>query len=162
MFVAVSLCVCVPHVRGYVCVHGVSEIVSISLCQPSCVSRVLAEGSTLLQDLLRKHLLDNQHRLAVNLHPDPDFTNKREAQEKERLQAIAKTLSPSALDTIKQEQEVRATHAARACSILVLTLWLCGGGGMVRMTGFAGSPDHPRPAGAASHRADLGAGGPVS
>ena len=110
MLVAVSLCVCVPHVRGYVCVHGVSEIVSISLCQPSCVSRVLAEGSTLLQDLLREHLLDNQHRLAVNLHPDPDFTNKREAQEKERLQAIAKTLSPSALDTIKQEQEVRVTH----------------------------------------------------
>ena len=69
--------------------------------------RVLRDGSTMLQDLLRKHLLNNPHKLRVHLKPDAEFGDKREAAERERLRAIRDGMDGNDLARVRDEQEVR-------------------------------------------------------
>ena len=72
----------------------------------SCTS-VLSEGSTLLQDLLRKYLLENTHKLSVHLRPDAEYTKKREAQEAARLAEMERSMQEDDFARIAAEAEVR-------------------------------------------------------
>jgi Zn-dependent M16 (insulinase) family peptidase len=47
----------------------------------------------LFQNLVKKYLLNNNHKLTLLAIPDPEVGPKEEAQEKRRLEALKKALS---------------------------------------------------------------------
>lgn len=65
----------------------------------------LQKNHDYLQQLIKKHFLDNPHRLLVTLIPDPQLTKKEEKEEEEALKIIRAKLSP------EQEKELIKTAA---------------------------------------------------
>jgi Zn-dependent M16 (insulinase) family peptidase len=65
----------------------------------------ISRGS-LFEDLIRKWLLDNPHRVTLTLHPDPDQKERERQAEKQRLEKIRAAMSP--------EEEQHIVERARA------------------------------------------------
>jgi Zn-dependent M16 (insulinase) family peptidase len=65
----------------------------------------IASGEPILEGFIQRHLLDNTHRVFLQLMPDPKFLPEREKREKERLDAYA-----SSLDQEKKAALVQATQ----------------------------------------------------
>jgi Zn-dependent M16 (insulinase) family peptidase len=62
-----------------------------------------------LPALLKKHLLDNLHRVRIVMHPDQNLALEETQKEKEKLQEIQKSLTEKEIFTIlKQTQELAA------------------------------------------------------
>ncbi len=60
----------------------------------------LGEGADALTALLRERLLDNPHRVASTVVPDLELSERRAAQETERLGARAATMSDAEVDAV--------------------------------------------------------------
>jgi presequence protease len=66
------------------------------------------------ENLIRQHLLENPHRATVVLIPDPELNSREEAQEKQDLERIKATLSPS--QTAQIVAEAATLEAAQSAA----------------------------------------------
>jgi Zn-dependent M16 (insulinase) family peptidase len=62
----------------------------------------LAAGKPLFEDLIREHLLNNQHRTTVTLKADPEQSARENAEERSRLDAVRDSLGPDGLKEIEE------------------------------------------------------------
>jgi presequence protease len=62
-----------------------------------------AAGGGYFEELIRRHLLDNNHRVTVQLRPDAELAAREEAEEKGRLAAAAAAMSPAQLEEVAQQ-----------------------------------------------------------
>lgn len=60
----------------------------------------LASGQDVFGPLIKKYILENQHRVVVHLLPDSELSHKMEAEEKERIEAFRKTLTSEQVGAI--------------------------------------------------------------
>ena len=68
-------------------------------------------GQGYFQNLIRRYLLDNPHRVTICLRPDPEFENRRLARLKQRLAERQAQLTPAALDQVVTAcRELRAAQ----------------------------------------------------
>lgn len=68
----------------------------------------LASGEDIFGPLIRKYLLDNQHRVSVEMLPDKDLATQREAVEKDRLAAVRSAMGPEDIEAvIKETRELK-------------------------------------------------------
>lgn len=63
------------------------------------------KGEPYFERLLRRHLLDNPQRVRLDFKPDPDFTARRDAEEKKRLEAERAALSDADLERMAAAAE---------------------------------------------------------
>jgi hypothetical protein len=64
------------------------------------------------QEMIRKHLLENQHRVTVLLTPDPEYNQRLEATERARLHAVEAQLNASERQAIiENTQELKRLQA---------------------------------------------------
>lgn len=83
----------------------------------------LASGENVFSPLIRKYLLDNNHRVTVELNPDESIGKELEAKEKERLEKERQALeSAGGLETVvdstrilKEKQETPDPPEALSC-----------------------------------------------
>lgn len=82
----------------------------------------LTSGEDVFGPLIRRFLLDNQHRVTLTLLPDSSLGSKVEAEEKERLTQFQKKLTKEDVDSIvhntaelKERQETPDPPEALAC-----------------------------------------------
>jgi len=82
----------------------------------------LAKGEDVFRPLIKQYLLDNPHKVTVELRPDGQLAAKREAEEQAKLQAKRSTMSPAdlealvhATETLKERQETPDSPEAVAC-----------------------------------------------
>ncbi|KAL4419293.1 hypothetical protein ABPG77_008343 [Micractinium sp. CCAP 211/92] len=82
----------------------------------------LAAGEDVFGPLIRKYLLDNQHRVTVELRPDASLSEQIEKTEQEKLQAVRSGMGESDLEGVvkatqelKERQETPDTPEALAC-----------------------------------------------
>src|SRR5690606_6389305 len=60
------------------------------------------------EDLIQSYLLDNPHHTTVILEPDPTVSERNEADERARLEAVRATLSGNDLQAmVEQTQKLR-------------------------------------------------------
>ena len=64
--------------------------------------RELEEGP-LVEDRIRRYLLDNPHRALVTLHPDPDMARRQNEAEQARLERLRATLSEEDIRSIRED-----------------------------------------------------------
>lgn len=64
------------------------------------VKQQLQDDPTALQNLIRTHLLDNNHRSTVILEPDAELAQRMEADERARLAAFKEAMSPEELQAV--------------------------------------------------------------
>ncbi|NLF94822.1 MAG: hypothetical protein GX564_13125, partial [Oligosphaeraceae bacterium] len=69
------------------------------------LGQALATEPDLVPQLIRRHLLQNPHRLRLNLLPDPDLLPRQEQQQKQELAAYRDSLSTAQLRALKQENQ---------------------------------------------------------
>jgi len=67
-------------------------------------AKVLA-GDGYMESLIQKHLLENPHRLRLELCPDKDYVKKNKAEEAEELALLQKTFTKEELEKIKADME---------------------------------------------------------
>lgn len=67
--------------------------------------REAASHETFFQDLVRELLLNNAHRVRLTMRPDFSLAQRRDADEKARLERIKQRLSPSELRDIEAQTE---------------------------------------------------------
>ena len=73
----------------------------------------LASGEDVFGPLIQRHLLANQHRVVVELKPDPALAAAEEAEEKARLKAFQQKLVQRELDeVIKTTKELKERQAS--------------------------------------------------
>eukprot|EP00616_Rhizochromulina_sp_CCMP1243_P000175 CAMPEP_0118974666 /NCGR_PEP_ID=MMETSP1173-20130426/12764_1 /TAXON_ID=1034831 /ORGANISM="Rhizochromulina marina cf, Strain CCMP1243" /LENGTH=1033 /DNA_ID=CAMNT_0006924443 /DNA_START=71 /DNA_END=3172 /DNA_ORIENTATION=+ len=74
----------------------------------------LAAGKPVFTDMIRKLLLENEHRVTVEMVPDTELEKEQVAEEEARLAAIKGDMSAGDIDQIidqtKKLQEVQAAH----------------------------------------------------
>ena len=63
----------------------------------------LASGEDIFGPLIRKYLLDNKHRVSVEMLPDTGLAAQREAAERDRLAAVRSALGPEDIEAIIKE-----------------------------------------------------------
>ena len=63
----------------------------------------LASGEDIFGPLIRKYLLDNRHRVSVEMLPDTGLAAQRAAAERERLAAVRSALGPEDIEAIIRE-----------------------------------------------------------
>ena len=78
------------------CVHAL-------LMAPAMLQGRLASGEDIFGPLIRKYLLDNRHRVSVEMLPDKDLAAQREAAERDRLAAMRSAMGPEDLEAIIKE-----------------------------------------------------------
>ena len=61
-------------------------------------------GEGYFESLVRRFLLDNQHRCVIMLTPEQGLTQKIDAKKKQELSEYAKSLTPGQLDEIRKEE----------------------------------------------------------
>jgi len=69
----------------------------------------LAENPRYLEDLIETYLIDNPHRVTVNLHPDASLSRKEQEEESGRLKEIERTLSGEEKQRIKEQAALLKT-----------------------------------------------------
>lgn len=67
--------------------------------------REAAAGATFFQDLVRELLLDNPHWIRLTMKPDGTLAQRRDAEEKARLERVKASLSPAELQEIQAQAE---------------------------------------------------------
>ena len=68
----------------------------------------VASGEDVFGPLIRKYLLNNQHRVTVEMLPDNKLGAQKEQEEKEKLLNYRQTLSEEQVeDVIKKTQELK-------------------------------------------------------
>lgn len=63
----------------------------------------LALGEDIFGPLIRKYLLENRHRVSVEMLPDADLAAQREAAERDRLAAARSAMGPEDIQAVIQE-----------------------------------------------------------
>ena len=74
----------------------------------------------LFQNLVKKYLLDNNHKLSLLAIPDPEVGPKEEAAEKRRLESLKKALTDQEKETIVQDAFKLKQHQERVQDLTVL------------------------------------------
>ncbi len=69
------------------------------------LKRKLETGEPVLENLLRAHFLENNHRSTVLMVPDPGLGEVRENRERERLERVRKAMSNKDLERVAVEAE---------------------------------------------------------
>ena len=75
-------------------------------------------GEDIFGPLIRKYLLDNRHRVSVEMLPDKDLAAQREAAERDRLAAVRSAMGPEDIEAIiKETRELkeRQVSSSRGC-----------------------------------------------
>jgi Peptidase M16C associated len=75
----------------------------------------LASGEDLFGPLIRRFLLDNTHRVTVELLPDKSLGAKIEAQEKARLEAKKASLEAPEIEAVIRETQELKERQVRVC-----------------------------------------------
>jgi hypothetical protein len=78
------------------------------------VRRRWAENPTLFEDVVRKWLLGNPHRLLSVMEPSPDYLDEREASYKKSMSSIKATLTTDAVAGIRRDAEALKSFQAQA------------------------------------------------
>ena len=80
----------------------------------------LASGEDIFGPLIRKYLLDNKHRVSVEMLPDKDLAAQREATERDRLATVRSAMGPEDIEAIIREtRELKERQvSARSASAL--------------------------------------------
>lgn len=68
----------------------------------------LADNPRFFQDMIKKYLLDNPERVTLVATPDPDFMKKVQADEVQKLSAVAATLSPGDIAEVREQSRILA------------------------------------------------------
>ena len=63
----------------------------------------LASGEDIFGPLIRKYLLENKHRVSVEMLPDKDLAAQREAAERERLATMRSAMGPEDIEAVIRE-----------------------------------------------------------
>ena len=63
----------------------------------------LASGEDIFGPLIRKYLLENRHRVSVEMLPDADLAAQREAAERDRLATARSAMGPEDIQAVVQE-----------------------------------------------------------
>lgn len=94
--------------------HGGDPLALLAFEAPLAeLDRRLAADPRHLEGLMRRHLLDNPHRLQVRVRPDPELLARRDADERARLERELAGLDAAARDEIRAAQrELRAHQEA--------------------------------------------------
>ncbi len=69
------------------------------------VKKRLRQGDGYLEGLIRRHFIENPHRVTVVLEPDPHAGEERAARERERLQRLGAAMTPAEVQRIIEESE---------------------------------------------------------
>ncbi|CEM29089.1 unnamed protein product [Vitrella brassicaformis CCMP3155] len=73
----------------------------------------LKEGKPVFQNLIKKYLLDNNHRMTLHMTPDEGLEKKWLEEEKQRLERIKDKLTDADMDrVIKETKELKEFQAA--------------------------------------------------
>ena len=68
----------------------------------------LSSGEDIFGPLIRRYLLDNKHRVSVEMLPDKDLAAQREATEKDRLASVRSAMGPEDIEAvIKETRELK-------------------------------------------------------
>ncbi|MFP3980709.1 MAG: insulinase family protein [Desulfobacterales bacterium] len=80
---------------------------SVSLKLDTLLARFFheMEATNLMEDRIRKHFLDNPHRVRMVLEPDTKLYEKRQQHENETLAAMESRLSREELDQLREDAE---------------------------------------------------------
>lgn len=65
----------------------------------------IRKSPDLIKDAVKKLIIDNPHRVLVDLYPDTDLQSEREKKEAEKLMKIQAGMKPAQLEKVKQEAE---------------------------------------------------------
>lgn len=82
--------------------HGADPIAFLDLDPALAALRRRAEDPGFIGKLVRRHLLDNKHRVRVIMEPDDKANARREAAERARLAARLRRLDPAKAELIRQ------------------------------------------------------------
>lgn len=85
----------------------------------------IASGEHVFGPLIRKYLLDNTHRVSVELLPDKGLATQREAVERERLAAARAAMSEEELEAIIKETKELRERQVSCPSAAALHVHLC-------------------------------------
>ncbi len=72
--------------------------------------RKLLEEPTYLPRIIRKHFLENGHRVRLDFHPDPLLVEKEAEEERKRLELIKEKLSPKEKRAIAENSKLLADY----------------------------------------------------
>ncbi len=92
------------------------------------IKQRLANGEKVFENLIKTYLIENQHRVLVNIVPDPELAGENIKKEEDRLQAIYDGLSEEQRQEVEKEsirlQEAQAKEDSpeAMATIPVLTL----------------------------------------
>ena len=64
----------------------------------------------LFGDLIRKYLIDNPHRVTVNLLPDTKLQTQLDAEEQGKLETLRKTMTPEDIEELMKKTQDLKTH----------------------------------------------------
>ncbi|MBE0616348.1 MAG: insulinase family protein, partial [Proteobacteria bacterium] len=106
-------------------IHGADPARALQVGQTiQELRRELAAGPY-FQDLLRRQLLENPHRVTLTLHPDPELKSREEAEEARRLSRVEASLSAGDRERIVlQARELREAQEAEQDVSVLPTLGL--------------------------------------
>jgi Zn-dependent M16 (insulinase) family peptidase len=86
--------------------HGEDPLALIAFEAPlKSVKSRLASNRTFFEELIARFLLNNPHRTTIILKPDPHHAEKTETDERERLDAVSKTMNAAEFEDIKATME---------------------------------------------------------
>lgn len=99
--------------------HNDDPVAGLTLEQDMTRLRLELQQGPILQTLLRKHFLDNPHRVTLTLRPDPTQKAREEAASAARLESIKAGLSPAdaqrLLDQARELQLAQETEEDLSC-----------------------------------------------
>lgn len=72
----------------------------------------LADGVPVFQDLLKKYIVTNEHRVTIEMKPDKDLEAEAQVEETTRLAKIKETLSANEIEKI-----IEATKTLKAAQL---------------------------------------------
>ena len=97
--------------RGWL--HGCTPEVSLRYIPAfERLKRRVAQNPHYAQDLVRRLLLDNTHRILVSVYPDTQFCERIDAALDEKAQRLARKLTPAERERVIARQQKKETAAA--------------------------------------------------
>ncbi len=89
-------------------IYGADPIARIAFAEPwERLRQAVAATPRYFETLIHRYLLDNPHRTTLLLVPDPNLAAAWEAQEQARLEAVRATLTPTAWEDLRRQNEAR-------------------------------------------------------
>ncbi len=86
----------------------------------------LASGEDIFGPLIRKYLLENKHRVSVEMLPDKDLAAQREAAERDRLATVRSAMGPEDIEAvIKETRELKERQVSARPSYAKSALLHC-------------------------------------